>query len=76
MLHLLPYQILTFYGSFVKHDKFGLQSNASIRGDIHTHVVAFGVKLALRCRWGFNLLTLSLWYIDSYQFSIGSPESK
>ena len=40
-----------------------------VRGDIRTHVATHIVNKTLK-EWGFDLLTLSLWQIDSYQFSI------
>ena len=42
-------------------------------GDIHTLVATLSVNMEFR-GVGFNLLTISLWKIDSYQFSTISPK--
>ena len=57
--------------------KHGYLSSFSLRGDIHTHFAMLNVNLRLMGGgWRFNLLTLSIRQIDTYQFFIGSPKSK
>ena len=49
--------------------------HCSVRGDIHTHIATLSDNVTLRTV-GVNLLTISLWHTDSYQFFIISPKKK